>query len=113
VEIKITTKNLILTSPLQEYINEKMGALKRFFGKDAELTIMVEISKTTKHHKKGDFFEASVSLDCGHSTFRVESKAFDIRAAIDEVRAELEQQLISQRGKGIAQYLSGLDFLNV
>jgi len=107
VKIKITTKNLTLTPPLQEYINEKMGALDRFFGENTELTIMVEISKITKHHKKGDFFETIVGLDSGSNTFRAESRTFDIRVAIDEVRVELERQLISRRGKWAAQYLRG------
>lgn len=111
MKININTKNLTLTTAIEEYIYNKIGSLDKFIlsilREKSVSQAWVEISKTTQHHKKGDYFETDVNLKIAGKDFRAESRSFDIRISIDEVRNELQDQLKSYRGKKFSKYLRG------
>ncbi|MBI3685479.1 HPF/RaiA family ribosome-associated protein [Candidatus Azambacteria bacterium] len=123
MKIDIKSTNLDLTSPIKEYVEEKIGSLDRFIPKhdgnprtqraeqssydgDSELRhetveAFVEIARTTKHHRQGDVFRAEVNLKIGGKILRAQKQDWDIRVAIDGVKEELKMEL--QKEKGISE----------
>lgn len=109
MKIIIKTTNIKLTPAIEDYINQKVGGLDKFLNYvEEELKeARVEIGRTTKHHQKGDIFRAEVNLSLGNKVLRSEAEEWDIKAAIDAVKDELEQEIKKYRGKQIARFKRG------
>lgn len=102
MEIIIKSKNLELTTDLQEFIEEKIGGLKKFInilkkedgGKGKTLAeFFVEVGKENKHHKKGDIFKAEARIHLPGKTLVAISEKDDLKRAIVEVKDELQQEI--------------------
>ena len=99
INIKKTTD---LTPSLQTYIEEKLLPLGKFvkqFDETGEAQIWLEISRTTKHHKKGDVFMAAADLRLPRKILRGEATAEDIRVAIDGARNKLHMEIKKYKTK--------------
>ena len=76
-------------------------------GRDT-LSVKVEVSRTTRHHKKGNIFRAEVTIPLpGQNTLRVEAEATDAHAALDSVRDELFMEVSKWKEKKITKMKSG------
>lgn len=96
MKIDIESKNTELTTPLYNYILEKIGSLEHFIKKwEAEGVVWarVEIGRSTKHHHKGPVYYAMVNLSLPGKLLRAEQSNWDIRVAIDGVRDELQREI--------------------
>lgn len=86
-----------LVSPsLEVYIEEKLSPLAKFvkqFDETGEAEIWLEISRTTKHHRKGEVFMAAADLRLPHKILRAEEYADDIRKAIDRTKDTLRLEI--------------------
>jgi len=83
---------------------EKIGSLERFlksFEKNHEITVFVEIARTTKHHRKGDVFYAEAMFETvpGGKKMRATATAPDIRVAIDQVKEKLKKEIRRYKDK--------------
>ena len=92
MSIIIKAKKIELTADLQEFIEEKIGGLEKFTGKDSVI-FFVEIEKETNHHKKGYIFRAEVRLHLPKKTLVAISEKDDLKLAIVEVKDELQQEI--------------------
>jgi len=93
INIKKTTD---LTPSLSTYIDSKLMPLAKFvkeFDDTGEAEIWLEISRTSKHHRKGEVFFAAADLRLPHKILRAEGYATDIRKAIDQARTTLRQEI--------------------
>jgi ribosomal subunit interface protein len=99
----ITKKSLDVTPPLEVYIEEKLMPLAKFvepFEKDGDITVRLEVSRTSQHHKKGDeVFMACADMELPGKVLRAEASADDIRKAIDEVRGMLHMEIEKYKTK--------------
>lgn len=99
----ITKKTLDVTPPLEAYIAEKLMPLSKFvesYERDGEVELRLEVSRTTKHHRKGDeVFMAAIDLALPGRVLRSEASASDIRKAIDEVRNMMHMELQKYKTK--------------
>mgnify|MGYP003858811813 CR=1 FL=1 len=68
--INITEHTADLTPALRDYIEKRMQGLSKFTA--GEPTVVVEIGKTTEHHRQGEVFEAKV-----HGIFAVIVEDYD------------------------------------
>jgi ribosomal subunit interface protein len=116
MKIIIKTKNTILTRAIEDFIKEKINPLEKFIkvlhngeyvspssGKEKPaLVAWMEIGKETKHHKKGPFFRAECQIRFAGKSVRAESFSKDLRAAITEVKDELQRELKKEKGKMIS-----------
>lgn len=105
-------KNLDLTPSLRTYIDQKLVPLAKFikkFDETGEAELWLELSRTTRHHGKGEeVFLAVADLRLPHKILRAEEYAEDIRKAIDQakdtLRLEIEKYktrfMKSERGNG-------------
>jgi len=96
MQINIKATNLELTPAIREYIEIKIGSLKRFlkrFEDKSEIEVFVEIARTTRHHHKGNVFYAEVTFSIGKKIFRAEHSDWNIRVAIDRVKDKLQEEI--------------------
>ena len=120
MKIVIKAKNLELTRPLEDFINEKINSIEKFlesffkkekyydhfFGKGKpRVEAWVEIEKTTRHHKKGPYFRAEVQMYLPKHSIRAEAEREDLKTAIVEVKDELQVELkkYKERARVIAK----------
>jgi len=94
IDIKYT--GVDSTPAIEEYINEKIGALAKFIQgleKGTELKAFVEIGRTTKHHQKGPVFRAECNVEVPGTILRVEHEDWDIRVAIDKIKNVMQGRI--------------------
>ena len=95
--MKISIKRSVdLTPSLETYIESKLVPLAKFvkpFDATGEAAIWLEISRTSKHHKKGSVFFASIDLRLPKKILRAEAYAENVRRAIDEARDTLRLEI--------------------
>ncbi|MFC1651648.1 ribosome hibernation-promoting factor, HPF/YfiA family [Patescibacteria group bacterium] len=92
-----TGLNLDLTEPMKEYIDEKIGILKRYFeGQETVLEARVDVRVST-HHKSGDIFTVSVTFTVKGKDFYAKERHDDFYGAVDIVQEELETQLVKYK----------------
>lgn len=94
MNIAIQGVRLTLTEALEEYVNRRFATLERLVGKfesRQDLTLRVDIARSTRHHQKGDVFSVSVSLRIGRTTLRVEQTGNDVRQAIDDAQKRFKK----------------------
>jgi len=87
--------NMELTPAIKSFAEEKIGALERFFkdnGTDA-VEVRVELGKPSLHHKSGQVYYAEVNFKMGSKLLRASAEHYDLYAAIDKVRDEIEVQV--------------------
>ena len=89
---------------IEAYAVKRFATLTHFlksFEKTHEITLFVEIARTTRHHRKGDVFYAEAMFEAtpGGKKFRASSTGSDIRGAIDEVKEKLKKEIRRTKDK--------------
>jgi ribosomal subunit interface protein len=110
MNIIIKTKNLELTDSLQNFIEKKIGSIKKFIyvlkeenpekGKTLA-EVFVEIEKESRHHRKGDFFRARIMVNLSGKKIVAEAKTDDLFKAIVEAKNELKIEIEKYKLKKI------------
>ena len=106
--LTIKGTNLRITAAIDAYARKKIDHLEKFLqpiGRPKD--VFVEIQKTTMHRKKGPYFRCEVDIRLPKKILRAEATAFDLYAAIDLVKDELERQGRAYRDKGKTKMLRG------
>ena len=96
MKINLKATGVALTAPLKEYVEEKIGSLKKFLSRwdtEGAAEAWVEVGRTTSHHHKGNVFRAEVDIRVPGKVLRGEDVDFDVRVAIDRVRDKLKREL--------------------
>lgn len=102
MRIHIEATGFELTPSLKKFIEEKIGGLDRFiqrWDRNDSVIVRVEVSKTTKHHQKGEIFYAEANMDLPHKVLRVEETNVEIHTAIDEVKNRLKNEITRLKDK--------------
>lgn len=100
--IHIKGTNLDLTPAIKEYIETRVAPLGKYLGTSelgSDVIARVEISRTTRHHGKGDVYRAEINIDVTQNIARVEREGGDVRAMIDEAVEALKQILVKHKEK--------------
>jgi len=96
----IKATNIEITPAISDYLDKKFYIFDRFIPtEDTSAMCQIEVGKTTKHHKSGDFFKAEVNLRVSGKNFYAVSEKEDLYAAIDEVKDEIVYQMTSEKDK--------------
>lgn len=112
MKIVIKTKNIELSQALRDWIRIKLEPLEKFerifqekywdhfFGKGKpRVEVWVEIGRETRHHKKGPVFRAEAQMRLPGKSIRSEAVSENLRAAITEVRDELQREIKEYKEK--------------
>ncbi len=101
MNINIKATGIELTEAITDYAYKKISSVEKYLNKDAVVTTVVEVGKTTKHHKSGDVFRAEVRMSGGGVSLYVSKEADDLYTAIDLVEDEVARKIISTKGRHI------------
>ena len=102
MRITIEATGFDVTPTIKAYIEKKIGSLARLlkrFEAAGELTALVEVGRTTRHHKHGDVFRAALNLDLPGKVIRAESENEDLRTAVDEVKNRIKDDIEKYKDK--------------
>lgn len=107
--MKINTKatNISITPAIAEYVEKKVNALEKFFRGIDDVLVNVEVGKTTRHHKSGNFFKAEIHLMANGEEYYANAETEDLYASIDKVKDEIVHELTSKRKKAIRLFRKG------
>lgn len=111
MNIIIKGTNLELHNDLKDYVDEKIGGLKKFM-EDIDLggnrvIARVELAKTTQHHQQGDIYKAEVNLQFPKKMFRSVVESDDIYKAVDDVKDELKIMINEYKTEKIGKTRKG------
>lgn len=67
----------------------------------------MELAKTTGHHKKGNIFKAEVNIQVPGKLIRASTEEWDLCAAIDKVKDELQREIKKYKEKSRTHYKNG------
>ncbi len=109
MEIIIKTRNIKPTESLNDFIEEKIGGLKKFINifqkpqieKKPLGQFFVEIEKETKHHQTGPYFRAEVQVHLPGKTLRAEARSSDLKMSIAKIKDEMQQEIKKYKLKKI------------
>ncbi|MCX6812944.1 MAG: ribosome-associated translation inhibitor RaiA [Candidatus Azambacteria bacterium] len=111
MKIDLKTKNFEITPSIRTYLQEKLGTLDKFLPKDESIFADVELAQTTKHHHKDDIFKAEVNLKMPGRLIRAVAEKWDLHAAIDVVKDELQKKITVSKERRLSLYRRGARLL--
>ncbi|NCU28059.1 MAG: ribosome-associated translation inhibitor RaiA [Candidatus Moranbacteria bacterium] len=98
MNINIKATNIELTSAISDYINKKLEGFDRFKkSNDEELTVFVEVGKTTNHHKQGDYYRAEFNIILGGDKFYTFTEKEDLYKSIDIAKDDILRKIKNKR----------------
>ncbi|MEK7649493.1 MAG: ribosome-associated translation inhibitor RaiA [Patescibacteria group bacterium] len=96
----IKGKQTELTPAIRAYIEAKIvGPATRLVGSSVDALLEIELSRTSKHHRKGNVWWAEANLKIDKHLIRAEEEGEDPHAVIDAVENELLREIKSFKGK--------------
>lgn len=108
MQINIKAVGVELTEGIEEYVRKRLSSIARLAENEkTETRIEVELGKSTGHHKKGDFFRAEANVHCSIGNFRAVAEESDLFPAVDQIREELERQIVAKRDRGSTLFRRG------
>ena len=100
LNIKIKTTNFDKTPAIEDYVYKKMASLEKFLNKEGNVLCEVELGKTTGHHKSGEIFKAELNIvESKGRQFFIKADETDLYAAIDVMRDNAEEVIVSKKKK--------------
>jgi ribosomal subunit interface protein len=102
MSISIKAKNLTLSPAISDYVDTRIKKILAIAGNDPTLHCDVELSRTTRHHEKGDIFRAEIHITGAGIDLYAASEKPDLYIAIDDVRDEITRELNTTKGKRIS-----------
>ena len=93
----IKATNMELTSSISDYIEKKIESINKLVVVGEDISIYVEVGKTTNHHKQGDYFKAEFDVDINGEKFFTDSEKNDLYKAIDDAKDEIVRRIKSNK----------------
>lgn len=96
-------KNLELTESLEGIITKRLSGLKKMLKpfEDKVLGFLFQVSKETKHHRKGDVFWAEAIVTLPGKKITVTAHDENLLKAITKARDELKREISRYKTKMI------------
>jgi len=102
MKITIEGVGMELSPSVRAYISLKFELfqkfLKRFEG-DGELTLYIEVVRTTRHHQKGEIYEVVAGVRMPKKSIRVAESAEDVYIATDKAKNVLRGEIEKYKEK--------------
>lgn len=99
MKINIKGTGIELTPAITSYVEKKISAIEKYTHAHPNVVVQVEVGKQSQHHKSGDVFHAEVHLIGEGLDLYAASNQSDLYAAIDLVKDEVVQKLVSGKDK--------------
>ncbi len=104
MNIHIKTTGFTLTPAIENYLAKRLKNIKKLLGyTKGKRDVWVELEKITKHHHKGNFFEASIDIALKKRTIHAEERGEGLYEAIDKMESRIIRELKHYKDKFIAK----------
>lgn len=108
MNINFKATSIVLTEAIRDYAEKRIMTVGKLFGGEGEsVTVDVEVSQTTKHHKGGNIFRTEITLKNGSRRFRAVSTKEDLYASIDDAKDELEREIVANKERSRTLFRRG------
>ena len=99
METRIKTKGgYEITGDVSKYLDTRLKAIEKLLGDDEAVRCQVELGRSARHSKKGeDQWVVDIDVKAGRSRWHASEDALTIKAAIDEVKDEIIQQIRKEK----------------
>lgn len=97
MKIRIESTGFKLTPSIRELVEKKIGSLSKLlkrFEEKSETIASVEVSRTTKHHRHGEIFKATINLNLPGKIVRAEDYNIKLQAAVDIAKDKIKQEFL-------------------
>jgi ribosomal subunit interface protein len=108
MNINFKATSIVLTEAIRDYAEKRIMTVGKLFGGEGEnVTVDVEVSQTTKHHKGGNIFRTEITLKNDGRRFRAVSTKEDLYASIDDAKDELEREIVANKERSRTLFRRG------
>lgn len=108
MKINVKAQQIVLTPAISDYLAKRLATVKKFLGAIDDAAIaQVEVGKTTKHHKSGDYFKAEIHVRAWGKDFTAKAEESDLYAAIDKMKDELVGEITAHKDKKVTNERAG------
>lgn len=101
MRINITSKNLTISAPVENYVIKKVSKLDRLFGDDVEAHVRLSVDRYLQI--------CEITIPLKGVTLRAEEATNDMNTSIDNVMGKLERQIRKHRTKLEKRFRQGAD----
>lgn len=99
MQINIKATNIPLTEAISDFVNKRLTGLDKFLKEGEEMLVFVEVGKTTRHHKQGEYFRAEFNVEVSGKKFYTFKEEEDLYKAIDDAREQIFRKITSDKKK--------------
>lgn len=110
MNINIKSTKIELTPSLKKYIETKVLSLEKILSrleKNDGVEVVVEVGRTTKHHKTGNVYRAEININFQNNVLRAEHIGDDLHAAIDFAKDKIKLIITEFKDKFIERTRKG------
>jgi ribosomal subunit interface protein len=106
MQIHIKTTGFDMTEAIENYLDKKLKNVKRLIGfAPGKREVWIELSKTTQHHNKGNYFEAKIDIELKRKPIHEMERAENLYEAIDKMESKIGQELKHYKDKSVSKDL--------
>lgn len=103
MKINIKATGIQLTPAISSYVQKKISAIDKYLDKNnKDIVALIEVGRSTRHHKTGNIFRAEVHIAGGGLDLYAVSDKEDLYAAVDVVKDDIVRELNKTKGKRFA-----------
>jgi len=95
----IKATNIPLTEAITEFVNKRLSSLEKFAKDNEEISVYVEVGKTTKHHKQGEYFRAEFHVVISGTEFYTFSEKEDLYKAVDDAKEQVVRKITNRKDR--------------
>lgn len=103
MQINLLSKNIELTDEIKDYALKRVTDLDKLLSRiqdeGGEVKALLDISRTTYHHRAGEIFHADCSIIIDGKNFYAENDSEDLYAAIDSVKEILFKEISKEKDR--------------
>lgn len=107
MKLNVKAENITLTPDIYSYLEKKLAPIEKILEGDTAAHANIEIGKSSRHHKTGNFFEARIQLHFSGQDITTQALGESIYAAIDGMKDEITRELTSKKDKQLTQVKKG------
>lgn len=96
--MNIKATGIELTPDILAYAEKRLSKVDKYISA-SDPVMALEIGRVTQHHRQGEVFRAEVRIVGGGADYYAAKEANDLRAAIDEVKDEIIQEVNKDKGR--------------
>ena len=126
MKINLLSKNMELTEAIYEYVEKRVTNLEKLLGRieenGGEVSVVFEVSQSSKRHKSGDIFHADCLVKIKGEEYYASADEADLYAAVDKIKDTLfreiskdkdrTQTLLHRGARSVKKMLKGLSRRN-